>query len=134
MKIWWEKTCEPVEIYNGGFPRKYLTVNAKTLRHRSFNEFNTLLKDFLFQCDPAFLHTLLKVPLKVDWTWKPLKWNWLFLRILSGGQKVFYVKQEKNYFSDLSHDVRKSFSANESYHFFFFIKDLKPVAVTYAFL
>ena len=57
-----------------------------------------------------------------------------FLRILSDGQKVFYVKQEKNYFSDLSHDVRKSFSANESYHFFFFIKDLEPVAVTYAFL
>ena len=53
----------------------------------------------------------------------------VFSRILSGGQKVFYAKQEKNSLSDLSHDVRKSFSAN-----FFFIKDLKPVAVTYAFL
>ena len=30
--------------------------------------------------------------------------------------------------------TRKSFSANESYHFFSDIKDLKPVAVTYAFL
>ena len=36
--------------------------------------------------------------------------------------------------SDLSHDARKSFSANESYRFFSYIKNLKPVAVTYAFL
>ena len=55
-------------------------------------------------------------------------------RILSGGRKVFYIKKEKNYLSDISHDARKSFSANESYHFFCYIKDLKPVAVTYAFL
>ena len=27
--------------------------------------------------------------------------------------------------SDLSHDARKSFSANESYHFFSYIKDFK---------
>ena len=40
----------------------------------------------------------------------------------------------KNSWSDLSHNVRKSFPANESYYFFFYIKDLKPVAVTYAFL
>ena len=33
-----------------------------------------------------------------------------------GGQKVFYIKKEKN--SDLSYDVRRFFSANESYHFF----------------
>ena len=44
------------------------------------------------------------------------------------------MKKEKNTLSDLSHDARKSFSANESYHFFSYIKDLKPVAVTYAFL
>ena len=37
-------------------------------------------------------------------------------------------------FSDLSRDVRKSCSTNESYHVFFNIKDLKSVAVMYAFL
>ena len=49
-------------------------------------------------------------------------------------QKVFYIKNKKNYLPDLSHDVRKSFSANESYYFLFYIKDLKPATVTYAFL
>ena len=44
------------------------------------------------------------------------------------------MKKEKGTLFDLSHDARKSFSANESYHFFSKIKDLKPVAVTYAFL
>ena len=44
------------------------------------------------------------------------------------------MKKKKNSLSDLSHDARKSFSANETYHFFSYIKDLKPVAVTYAFL
>ena len=48
-----------------------------------------------------------------------------FSKIPSGGQKVLYVKKEKNYLPDLSHDVRKSFSANESYHGFFYIEDLK---------
>ena len=43
------------------------------------------------------------------------------------------MKKKKNYLSDLSHDARKSFSANETYHFLSYIKDLKPVAVTYAF-
>ena len=46
-------------------------------------------------------------------------------------KRFFYIKKS---WSDLSHDVRKSFPANESYYFFFFVKDLKPVAVTYAFL
>ena len=44
------------------------------------------------------------------------------------------MKKKKNSLSHLSHDARKSFSANETYHFFCYIKDLKPVAVTYAFL
>ena len=57
-----------------------------------------------------------------------------FSRILSGGQKVFYIKKEENSLSDLSHDARKSFSGNESYQFFSYIKDLKPFAVTHAFL
>ena len=52
----------------------------------------------------------------------------------SGGEKVFYIKKEKNSLSDLSHDARKSFSANLSYHLFSYIKDIKPVAVTYGFL
>ena len=43
-------------------------------------------------------------------------------------------KKKKNSLSDDSHDVTKSFSANKSYHFFFYIKDLKPVAVAYAFV
>ena len=63
-----------------------------------------------------------------------LKWNWLLSKIPFGGQKVFYIKKEKNSLSDLSHDARKSFSANESYHFLSYVKDLKPVAVAYAFL
>ena len=57
-----------------------------------------------------------------------------FSRILSSGQKLFYIKKEKNYLSDLFHYARKSFSANESHPFFSYVKDLKPVAVTYAFL
>ena len=65
---------------------------------------------------------------------EPFEVELAFSRIVSGGQEVFYTEKEKNSLSDLSHDVRKSFSANESYHFFFYIKDLKPVAVTYAFL
>ena len=48
--------------------------------------------------------------------------------------KRSYTEKEKNDLSDLSHDARKSFSANESYHFLSFVKDLKPVAVAYAFL
>ena len=47
---------------------------------------------------------------------------------------VFNIKKEKKYLPDLSHDARKSFSANESHHFFSYIKDLKPVTVTHAFL
>ena len=35
--------------------------------------------------------------------------------------------------SDLSRDVRKSFSANEHYYFFLHIKDLKTVVVMYLF-
>ena len=57
--------------------------------------------------------------------------NWLFSRILFRWSKCL-LRKEKNHLSGLSHDVRKSFSANKSYHFFFYIKDLKPVVVTYA--
>ena len=49
-------------------------------------------------------------------------------------KKVCYIKKEKNSLSDLSRNARKSFSANESFHFFSYIEDLKPVAVSYAFL
>ena len=49
-------------------------------------------------------------------------------------KRPFTLKKKKSSLSDLSHDVRKSFSANEYYQFFFYIKDLKPVVVTYAFL
>ena len=48
--------------------------------------------------------------------------------------KRSYIKKEKNSLSDLFHDAGKSFSANESYHSFSHIEDLKPVAVTYDFL
>ena len=51
-----------------------------------------------------------------------------------GDQKVFYIEKEKHSLSDLSHDARKSFSANESYYIFFHIGDLKPVAAVYAIL
>ena len=54
-----------------------------------------------------------------------------FSRILSGGQKVFYIKKEKNSLSNFSHDIRKYFSANEYNHFFFYIKDSKPVVVCF---
>ena len=49
-------------------------------------------------------------------------------------KKVCYIKKEKNSLSDLSHNARKSFSGNESFHFFSYIEDLKPVALTHAFL
>ena len=58
-----------------------------------------------------FHHTLSKNPLEVDLKWN-LSWNCLLLRILSDGQKLFCIKKEKNYLSDLSHNVWKSFSAN----------------------
>ena len=60
-----------------------------------------------------FHHTLFHHNMHLKWN--PLKWNWLLLRILSGGQKIFYIKNMKNYLSGLSHDGRKSFSANESF-------------------
>ena len=56
-----------------------------------------------------------------------------FSRILSGGQKVFYIKKKKNYLPNLSHDARNPFQ-QMSLITFSYIKDLKPVAVTYAFL
>ena len=37
-----------------------------------------------------------------------------FQEFFFGGQKVFYIKNEKNYLPDLSHDARKSFSENET--------------------
>ena len=39
----------------------------------------------------------------------------------SGGQKLFYIKKEKNYLSDLSQDIRNSFPAKESFFPFSFI-------------
>ena len=57
-----------------------------------------------------------------------------FQENLPGGQNVFYIKKEKNSLSDPSHNAKKSFLANEAYHIFSNIKDLKPVAVTNAFL
>ena len=38
-----------------------------------------------------------------------------FQEFFFGGQKVFYIKNEKNYLPDLSHDARKSFSENETF-------------------
>ena len=55
----------------------------------------------------------------------------LFEVFFSGGQKFFFIKKEKNYLSDLSHDVRKPFSANETFNYFFFYIT-KSAAVTYA--
>ena len=63
----------------------------------------------------------------MDLKWNPLKWNWLLFK------NSFQLSKEKNSLSDLSKDVRKSFSANESYQFFSYIKDLKPFAVTHLF-
>ena len=45
----------------------------------------------------------------MDLRWNPLKYNWLLLRILSDGQKVFYIKKEESSLSDLSQNVRKPF-------------------------
>ena len=70
---------------------------------------------------PLFHHTLSKQPFEVDLKWNLLKWNWLVLRILSGGLKVFYIKKEENSLSDLSPDIKKYFSANESFITFSFI-------------
>ena len=51
---------------------------------------------------------------------EPFEVELAFSRIVSGGQEVFYTEKEKNSLSDLSYDVRKSFSsANESYHFLY---------------
>ena len=77
---------------------------------------------------------MLKEPLDVDMKWNPLKWNWLFFKNSFWWSKGLLHKKEKNSSSDLSHDVRKSFSTNESFDVFFYIKDLKPVAVTHALL
>ena len=77
---------------------------------------------------PAFHHTLLKELLEVDLKWNPLKWNWLLFKNSFQWSKGVLVKKEKNSLSDLSHDTRKSFPANESCHFFSYIKDLKPIA------
>ena len=92
-----------------------------------------LIEHLWWRFSTKVFNGLSKEPLEVDLKWISLKWNWLLLKIIFGGQKVFYIKKGKNYFSDLSHDVSKSFSANESYYIFY-IKDLKPAAVTYAFL
>ena len=40
-------------------------------------------------------------------------------------KRSFTLKKKRNSLSNRSRDERKSFSANESYHFFFYIKDLK---------
>ena len=72
---------------------------------------------------PTFHHILSKQPFEVDLKWNLFKWNWLLLRILSSGLKVFYIKKEKNSLSDLYHNVRKSLSANESFYLFFYIRD-----------
>ena len=123
--LWWRFSTK---VFNDWKP---LTVNAKRL-HQLGSKYAS--EGFLISVwFPPFHHTLSKEPLEVDLKWISLKWNWLLLKIISGGQKVFYIKKEKNYLSDLSHDVRKSFSANESYYIYY-IKDLKPAAVTYAFL
>ena len=119
-------------IYDGGFLQKYLTVKNHYLLTRKSSVIAS--EGFLISVwSLLFHHSLLKEPLEVDFKWNPLKWDFFqefwsalkcfFSRILSGGQKVFYVyvKNEKNTLSDLSHVVRKSFSANESYHYFSFI-------------
>ena len=81
-----------------------------------------------------FHHTFSKESLEVDLKWNLLKWNWLLFKNSFHWSKGLLHQKGKNSLSDLSHDVRKFFSANESYYFFFFIKDLNPVAVTHAFL
>ena len=50
--------------------------------------------------------------------WNPLKWNWPLFKKFSGGwsKGLLHQKGKKN--PDLSYDVRRFFSANESYHFF----------------
>ena len=114
------------------FLQKYLTVKNHYLLTRKSSVIAS--EGFLISVwSLLFHHSLLKEPLEVDFKWNPLKWDFFqefwsalkcfFSRILSGGQKVFYVyvKNEKNTLSDLSHVVRKSFSANESYHYFSFI-------------
>ena len=81
-----------------------------------------------------FHHTFSKESLEVDLKWNLLKWNWLLFKNSFHWSKGLLHQKGKNSLSDLSHDVRKFFSANESYYFFIFIKDLNPVAVTHAFL
>ena len=122
-------------IYDGGSPQKYLTVKSHYLLTRK----SSVIASEGFLISEWFLlfhHSLLKEPLEVDFKWNPLKWDFFqefwsalkcfFSRILSGGQKVFhvYVKKEKNTLSYLYHVVRKSFSANESYHYFSFISKI----------
>ena len=81
-----------------------------------------------------FHHTFSKESLEVDLKWNLLKWNWLLFKNSFHWSKGLLHQKGKNSLSDLSHDVRKFFSANESYYFFIFIKDLNPIAVTHAFL
>ena len=61
----------------------------------------------------------------LKWIWSGTLWVGIccFSRILFRIQKVFYIKKWKNSLSDLSHDARKSFSADAFYHFFFSLKD-----------
>ena len=134
MKICQEETCTPVEhlwwkfstkVFNGYKP---LTVDTKKLHHKS------LTGSWIHLWFLLFHYALSKESFKVDLKWNPLRWNWLLLRILSGGQKVLYIKKKKNYLFDLSHGIRKPFSPNRSCYFFFYIRDSKPAAVRYAVL
>ena len=82
-----------------------------------------------------FHHTLLKESLELDLKWNPLKWNWhLFKNSIWWSIGLLHKKGEKFVVWSFSRCKKNPYSANESYHFFLYIKHLKPVAVTYAFL
>ena len=82
-----------------------------------------------------FHHTLLKAPHEVDLKWNPLTWNWLFFKNSFRWSKgLLHKKGEKLFVWSFSQCKKILFSKWFLSLFFFYIKDLKPVAVTYAFL
>ena len=74
-----------------------------------------LWKVSYFGVIPANPPYLVKTVIWSGFEMEPFKVE-LFEVFFSGGQKFFFIKKEKNYLSDLSHDVRKPFSANETFN------------------
>ena len=55
-------------------------------------------KIFYFSVILLFYHTLLKVPIEVDWKWKPLKWNCLFFKDSFRWSKGLLRKKGEKFF------------------------------------